>query len=220
MIRQTLSKVSTAGGNWLGRLLLILLLAYPVALHLGVVNDRMQPALILLLGLMLVSGVLMLARGNRYGWTVLGGFMAAAGWITLYHGEPETLLKLPPVLINGILCLLFGYTLLPGRKPLISRFAEIMHGHALDAQSLRYTRGVTLLWSALFALLTLESLLLGMLAEPALWSLFTNFLNYLFVLLLFVVEYRLRLRRLPHLEHAGFFRFLLDLRRIDWRRLR
>ncbi|MEJ2456466.1 MAG: hypothetical protein P8103_20275 [Candidatus Thiodiazotropha sp.] len=219
MIRQTLSKVSTAGGNWLGRLSLILLLAYPVALHLGVVSDSLQPALILLLALMLLSGLLMLARGNRYGWAVLGGFMAAAGWVTLYHGEPETLLKLPPVLINGILCLLFGYTLLPGRKPLISRFAEIMHGHALDALSLRYTRGVTLLWSALFALLMLESLLLGLFAEPEVWSLFTNFLNYLFVLLLFVVEYRLRLRRLPHLEHAGFFRFLLDLRRIDWRRL-
>jgi uncharacterized membrane protein len=219
MIRQTLSKATTTVGDWLGRLLLILLLAYPVALHLGIVTHRMQPALILLLGLMLLSGLLMLARGNRYGWAALGGFMATVGWVMLYQGEPQTLLKLPPVLINGILCLLFGVTLLPGRKPLISRFAEIMHGHALDALSLRYTRGVTLIWSALFALLTLESLLLGIFAEPQVWSLFTNFLNYLFVLLLFIVEYRLRLRRLPHLEHVGFFRFLLDLRRIDWRRL-
>ncbi len=219
MSPRQIAKPSTAGGNWLGRLLLILLLAYPVALHLGIVTDRMQPALLLLLGLLLLSGVLMLARGNPYGWAALGGLSATAAWIYLYHVEPQTLLKLPPVLINGVLCLAFGYTLLPGRKPLISRFAELMHGHALDALSQRYTRGVTLLWSVLFALLTLESLLLGMLAEPHLWSLFTNFLNYLFVLLVFVVEYRLRLRRLPHLEHAGFFRFLLDLRRIDWRRL-
>jgi uncharacterized membrane protein len=115
--------------------------------------------------------------------------------------------------------MLFGYTLLPGQRPLISRFAEILHGHVLDTLTLRYTRGVTLLWSSLFALMTLESLLLGLLAEPAIWSLFTHFINYLVLLLVFFLEYRLRLRHLPHLEHPGFFGFLCSLRRVDWRRL-
>jgi uncharacterized membrane protein len=197
----------------------MLLLAYPFALHLGVLNDRMQPALLLLLGLLLLSGLLMLVRGNRYGWLPLSALLATAAWIYAYQGEPQHLLKLPPVLINGILCMLFGYTLLPGQRPLISRFAEILHGHVLDTLTLRYTRGVTLLWSSLFALMTLESLLLGLLAEPAIWSLFTHFINYLVLLLVFFLEYRLRLRHLPHLEHPGFFGFLCSLRRVDWRRL-
>lgn len=215
-----LSKGAVAGATWLGRLALILLLAYPLTLHLGLATERIQPALLLLLGFLLISGMAMLARGNRSGWLPLTGLVIATGWLYAYQGEPQTLLKLPPVLINGILCLLFGITLLPGQKPLISRFAEIMHGHALDAPSLRYTRGVTGLWCALFAFMTLESLLLGLFAETQIWSLFTNFLNYLVILLVFFLEYRLRLLRLPHLEHAGFFRFLLDLSRIDWRRLR
>ena len=201
------------------RLVLILLLAYPFVLHVGVLNDRIQPAVLLLLGVLLLSGALMLARGNRYGWLVMTGLMAAAAWTYAYNGAPQTLLKLPPVLINGLLCILFGYTLLPGQQPLISRFAEIVHGHALDEATLRYTRGVTLLWSSLFAFMALECVVLALLAETRLWSLFTNLINYLVVALVFLLEYSWRLRRLPHLDHPGFFDFLIALRRIDWRRL-
>lgn len=209
----------TPAGTWLGRLSLMLLLAYPFALHLGVLNHRMQPALFILLGLSILFGLLMLTRRNPYGWLILAMTITTAAWLYAYPTDPASLLKLPPVLINGMLCLLFGHTLLPGQRPLIGRFAEIMHGHALDALAQRYTRGVTLLWTSLFALMTLESLLLGLLAEPQIWSLFTNFINYLVVLMVFFLEYRLRLRRLPHLEHTGFAEFLLALRRLDWRRL-
>ena len=207
-----------SGSGW-GRLMLILLLAYPLTLHLRVLNDRMQPAVLLLLGLLLLSGALMLARGNRYGWLILTVSVAAAAWAYAYNGAPQTLLKLPPVLINGLLCMLFGSTLLPGQRPLISRFAELIHGHALDEPTRRYTRNVTLLWSSLFALMTLECVLLALLAETRLWSLFTNLINYLVVALVFLLEYQWRLRRLPHLEHPGFVGFLIALRRIDWRRL-
>jgi uncharacterized membrane protein len=206
-------------GHWLSRTALVLLLAYPVTLHLGVLNQHLQPALLLLLALMLLSGTLMVARGNAYGWLVLTALAATTGWVYAYQGEPRTLLKLPPVLINGILCIFFARTLLPGQKPLISRFAEMMHGHTLDDLSLRYTRGVTILWSSLFAIMALASLLLGILAEAHIWSLFTNLISYLLVLLVFFLEYRWRLKRLSHLEHPGFVGFLIALRRIDWRKL-
>jgi uncharacterized membrane protein len=204
---------------WLRRLLLLSLLCYPFALHLGLTQDRLLPAVLLLLGVLLLSGLMMLARGNRYGWLPLLLLLAAAAWLFVNQDQPQRLLKLPPILINGILCLLFGYTLLPGQRPLISRFAQIMHGHALDSQTQRYTRGVTLLWCLLFALMALESLLLGLWAEPRIWSLFTNFINYLVVFLVFFLEFRWRLRQLSHLEHPGFFGFLFALRRIEWRRL-
>ncbi len=210
---------TTPAGAWLGRLSLLLLLAYPFALHLGVLNHRLQPALLILLSLFLVIGAVMLSRRNRYGWLVLLAVGATGAAITTGKIDPALLLRLPPVAINGLLFLLFGHTLLPGQRPLISRFAEIIHGHALDARALRYTRGVTQLWTGLFAVMALESLLLGLLAEPPVWSLFTNFINYLVVALVFILEYQLRLRRLAHLEHPGFAGFLLALRRIDWRRL-
>ncbi len=209
----------TPAGRWLARLLLLLLIAYPLALHLGVLHQRLGPAWICLLALLLLSGGMMVGNGRRSGWLLLATALAGALWVSLYQGDPATLLRLPPVLINGLLGLLFGSTLLPHRRPLISRFAELMHGHALDETTRRYTRGVTLLWTLLFAALTLESLLLGLFAPPAIWSLFTHFINTLVVLLVFFVEYQVRLRRLAHLEHPGFTGFMLALRRIDWRRL-
>ena len=74
--------------TWLGRLLLLLLLAYPFALHLGVINDRLQPALLLLLGVLLLSGLVLLANGNRYGWLPLMVLLAAGGWLIAYQDEP------------------------------------------------------------------------------------------------------------------------------------
>ncbi len=206
-------------GRWLGRLLLLLLIAYPLALHLGVLSERLGPAWFCLLSVLLLSGGLMLRNGRRTGLLPLAAALAGALWVSLYRGDPATLLRLPPVLINGLLCLFFGSTLLPRRRPLISRFAEIMHGHALDETTRRYTRRVTLVWTLLFAAMAMESLLLGLFAPPAVWSLFTHFINPLVVLLMFFVEYRVRLRRLAHLEHPGFTGFMLALRRIDWRRL-
>jgi uncharacterized membrane protein len=204
---------------WLRRLLLIMLISYPIVLHFGVMHDQVRPALGILLGLLLVSGLLILSTGSRYGWLLLGSAFIGGVWIYNYHSDPAPLLRLPPVVINGLLCLLFGYTLLPGKRPLIERFAEIIHGHALDQRTLHYTRGATLGWTLLLAFLTLESLLLGLLADARIWLLFTNYINYLMLLLMFFLEYQLRLRRLPHLEHPGFAGFLLALRRIDWRRL-
>ena len=124
------------------------------------------------------------------------------------------------MIISGLLGLVFGHTLLPGEIPVISRFAELMHGHTLDEPARRYTRSVTWLWTLLFAILTLESLLLALFAEDRTWSLFTNFINYLVILVVFIVEYRIRVHRLDHLQHPGFVAFLVALRQIDWRRLR
>jgi uncharacterized membrane protein len=199
--------------------LLVLLLVYPLTLHLGILEGWLLPAVAILLALVLLSALLMLGNGNRSGWLLLLASLGMAVWLTAMHGNPRLLLRLPPVAINGILCILFGATLLAGQKPLITRFAETMHGHALDAAAQRYTRGVTILWTTLFALMMTESALLALLASPETWSLFTNFINYVVVLLVFFLEYRLRIRRLPQLQHPGFAGFLLALSRIDWRKL-
>lgn len=216
---KTMDSMLSTGQIWLRRLLTLLLVAYPLTLHLGILEGWLLPAAFLLLGLMLLSALLLLLGGNRNGWLVLLVMIVMSAWLYLRHDDSALLLRLPPVVINGILCILFGSTLLEGQKPLITRFAELMHGHALDETALRYTRGVTTLWTALFAAMMIESALLALLASPEIWSLFTNFVNYVLVLLVFLLEYRLRIRRLSHLDHPGFAGFLLALSRLDWRRL-
>jgi uncharacterized membrane protein len=85
----------------------------------------------------------------------------------------------------------------------------------LDAKALRYTRNVTLAWVIFFTVLALESLLLALYGSTLVWSLFTNFLNYIFLLLFFLVEYLLRVRLFPEQEHPGFFSFMRSLTKVD-----
>jgi uncharacterized membrane protein len=61
----------------------------------------------------------------------------------------------------------------------------------------------------------MESILLALYAPPLVWSLFTNFLNYFFLLLFFLVEYFLRVRLFPEQEHPGFIPFLRSLTKVD-----
>jgi len=133
-------------------------------------------------------------------------------------GKQVNVMYLPPVLINATLLMVFARTLLPGETPLVSRVASLWRG-ALDDAVARYTRRVTIAWVVFFAVMVAESIVLALFAPVYIWSLFTNFLNYLSVLFFFIVEYRLRFQFLPnheHLEFRDFCRLLLsvDLRRI------
>lgn len=51
--------------------------------------------------------------------------------------------------------------------------------------------------------MTIESLILALFSSLAVWSLFTNILNYLFIAALFVIEYGYR--RLRFRDHAYVF---------------
>jgi uncharacterized membrane protein len=117
------------------------------------------------------------------------------------------LLYAPPVLINLALLLLFGQSLLPGRTALLTGFARLARGR-VDMAIARYTRQVTWLWTAVFAAMALETVRLALWAPPAIWSLFTNLLNYLLIALVFIAEYAVRVRHLHHVPHPGLVAFL------------
>jgi uncharacterized membrane protein len=111
----------------------------------------------------------------------------------------------------------FGRTLRPGRVPLITRIAAAMReGHAETPQ--RYTRGVTILWVAMFALLAVEGLLLGLLAPPIPFGR-VSAVTYAAVGLLLVGEYLYHTWRYPNPRARGLADFLHQLVRIDYRRL-
>ena len=100
---------------------------------------------------------------------------------------------------NLMLAAVFGVTLARGRKALCSRFAEAVHG-SLKPDVLRYTRQLTLAWTLFFIAISLISSLLFAFAPIKAWSIFANFVTFPLVLLMFAVEFLIRLRKLPHLE--------------------
>ena len=195
-------------------LILTALLAYPALIHASLAYDR--PLLVAGGWLVLsASGLLVAARRGRVFPALLFAVLLTAGFFLWWWGEAIDLMYLPPVLINIAFMFLFGRTLLPGATPLIARVAASWRG-PLDAEVALYTRRVTFAWTVLFAVMALESMALAMFAPFHVWSLFTNCLNYLFVLFFLVVEYHLRFHFLPHHEHLSFVEFCRLLARTDF----
>jgi len=102
-----------------------------------------------------------------------------------------------------MLAAMFGTTLLRGRQPLVTRLAEAVHRTALAPDVLRYTRQVTFAWTLFFLATALVSSVLFCCASMEAWSIFANFLSFPLILLMFALEYAVRLHRLPHLEQHG-----------------
>lgn len=167
--------------------------AYPVLAHVAAAEQQSTWAIAALACLAL--GISLIGK-TLIPWLILPGlvFLLRATGVDIHQ-----LLFLPPVVVNLLLCWLFGRTLRAGREPLISLFARLERGE-LVAELARYTRRLTLIWAWFFALMAAASLGLALFADRALWSLF-NDISYLLVALLFFGEFvyrRVRYRRYPH----------------------
>jgi uncharacterized membrane protein len=186
-------------------LVLIALLAYPALIHLSLAFDR---PLVIAGTWLVISAVGMTAAILRRSasMVLLFGALLTAGIGLWWLGQAVDLMYLPPVLINVALLVLFGRTLLPGATPIVARVAALWRG-TLDETVARYTRRVTEAWTIFFAIMAVESIALALFAPLYVWSLFTNCLNYLLVLLFFIVEYQLRFYFLPDHEHLSFRAF-------------
>jgi uncharacterized membrane protein len=92
------------------------------------------------------------------------------------------------------LLLLFGATLLPGRVPMVTRFARRMNPRWHEDQA-GYTRGVTWAWVGLFAAQLLASAALARWA-PGAWPWFVNFGHGVAGVALGLAEYAWRRHRL------------------------
>ena len=117
------------------------------------------------------------------------------------------LLAVPPVVIYLALAVWFGRTLLPGRVPLISRFASLERGD-LEPVLARYTRRLTAIWTAFFLAMATLAAVLAVLADGHTWSLFTNGLSYLLMGVLFFGEYAYRRLRYSEFRHASLPRMI------------
>ena len=103
---------------------------------------------------------------------------------------------------QSLLCVAFARSLAPGRESMCTMFARMVHGALAPAME-RYTRQVTLAWSLFFGAMALVSTVLYFAAPVSVWSTFANFFTAPLIALMFIVEYAVRRRVLPGVEHAG-----------------
>jgi len=116
--------------------------------------------------------------------------------------------------IYAALFLTFALTLRPGHEPLITAMARRMHGPLTDELA-RYTRRVTIAWSAFFAAQLATSIGLFCFAPLVVWSFFVNILDFPLVAAMFAAEYAVRLACLrdpPRHSFAAIAAMIADVR--------
>ena len=170
-------------------LLLVLVgLLYPFAVYYGM--QHLSPRLFAA-----VLGGLWLARvlsnsgkpGNRWMAVCALGFCLLLG----VAGEPA-LLRWYPVLISGMLLMLFGLSLKFG-PPMVERLARLREPE-LPAVAVRYTRQVTKVWVGFFLANALVVVGLNLWAPLSWWALYTGLISYGLIGLLFAGEWLVRQR--------------------------
>ena len=187
---------------WLG--IAALLIGYPLLAHYT--NESAHSgklgALVAIAPVVAIALVLAWRSPRRF---ILLGVLALscvalwAGWSELesHFGLVYWLQNMGMLLV---LFVTFGRTLIAGRQPLCTRFAQAVHP-VVTPQHEIYTRHVTLAWTLFFAAMALASTLLFFLAPLATWSVFANFLTLPLVALMFIGEYCVRRWALPEMRH-------------------
>jgi uncharacterized membrane protein len=102
----------------------------------------------------------------------------------------ERALLFLPVAVNVALLVSFGRTLWSG-PPLVETFAR-MQVPDLPADEVRYCRSVTIVWCAFFIANGLACGWLALYASTWIWTVYTGFVSYLLIGLLFVAEFLVR----------------------------
>lgn len=189
--------------RWLG--IAALVIGYPLLAHYtnGSAQSGNLGALVAIAPVVLIALVLAWRSPQRFimlGMLVLLCVALWAGWSALEH-HFGLVYWLQHVGIQLILFMTFGRTLIAGRLPLCTRFAQAVHA-PLTPQHEIYARQVTVAWTLFFAAMALASTLLFFLAPLATWSVFANFLTLPLVVLMFIAEYWVRRWVLPNMQHT------------------
>src|SRR5229473_3602501 len=140
----------------------LLLLAYPVLTHAAITTGL---AYLAWAAWLCIAALVVLSFPGQWG---LAGFALLAA--APLAADPDALVKLPPVIINLALAVWFGRTLAPGEEPMISWFARLVRGTEVPADIARYTRCLTVVWTAFFLIMAAAAALLAELAPPQIWS--------------------------------------------------
>jgi uncharacterized membrane protein len=178
-----------------GGLTILGLIVAPIGIHVAMATQRG----------MLWAGVLVVAEAVFFAWIALAflpGRVArwagcaavlvatAAIWRFSAHGILASS-AMPHAIAYLSILAIFGSSLLPGRKPVITIFAERSRGELPPALR-RYTRRVTWAWCLFCAGQLLTSLLLLLFAQAEVWSTFVNLCNLPLLIAMFSCEFAWR----------------------------
>jgi uncharacterized membrane protein len=171
---------------------------HPAQANLGATLSLLPPLLVII-GVAWKSPL----RGAAIAAAAACAGLAWYAWPLLKSHFPVLFLLQQAALWGGLL-LLFAASLLPGRTPLCSQLAAIVHG-TLSQSEQRYTRRVTQAWCLFFAAMGLTGAALYFLAPAHVWSAFNNLWTLPLVAAMFLLEYAVRLLALPQTAHVGLF---------------
>lgn len=180
----------------------VLLIAYPLLAHLGILLA--QPALQAAALCSLFAGVFYKPLSERRwtSWLALLVYAAVVVVMTRVGGGVYAL-YLPPLAMTGLACAGFARSLRPGETPMITRIAETIDGK-LSPPLQAHTRRVTAIWATVLALLFVLTLVLTLMGEREWWSWLTNVINYFILGAMFVLDYLYRRWRFPGHDRDGF----------------
>lgn len=193
----------------------VLLLAYPVLVHLAVLWRAPHLewlALVVMCAIPLYQGLRALRPGHWLALLALAGLL----WVLTRIGGGMYALFVPPVVTPAVVVAVFAGSLRAGQVPVATRLAQLSRD-VLEPDVLVYTRRVTAMWALILAAIAVGNAALALLAPLPVWSLFSNFVNYLLVGLVFVLEYLYRRLRFPTHVHGGFLAHLRLVARTDYK---
>ncbi len=104
------------------------------------------------------------------------------------------------------LAAVFAVTLLPGKTPLITCFAQMIHGSSLPSEVVRYCKYATWAWVLFFVALALMSGILYIFSTAQIWSFFCNILYFPLIAAMFIGEYLVRYYYLPHIKRISILK--------------
>ncbi len=190
-----------------------LIVPLPLVAHFLIEFEYVAFSLIpLYVSLLMALGMVM---GLSLSASLLQGFLVAGalGLGLAALGEPGFTLYIPSVATPLVLFTVFSLSLLKGRTPIITRISRAVHA-AEEPLARRddYTRILTVIWAVFFLALAVESLALAYWSTVRVWSLFTNVLNYVFIVAFFVLEYLVRIQLLKDVQSAPLSQVVRTLR--------
>lgn len=187
---------------------------YPLIAHLGLWTAHPEWSAAWLTGLVLL--LLLRPPHHRQAAYLFTAIVAVAtvGWL-IYQQQEIFVLYLPPVVIPATLGVMFGRSLAIGQTPLITRFATLIEGGELDDGHKRYTRRVTQLWTALFAVMVIMAIGLAIWAPVTLWSWVTHIGNYILIAVVLITEFIYRRLRFKSANNS-FKHFVKALATHKW----
>lgn len=174
----------------------VLAVAYPIVVYLGLLRLSARSVGALLLAMALV---LWLSRARAYDAAALRSALVpllptvAGAAITTITAERWALLVVPVVINLGLLAT-FGASLRAGRVPTIERFARLQEPSLSPAQQ-AHCRGVTKVWIGFFAANAVLSGALAIAAPFEWWAAWCGGLAYACIGLLVAGEWIVRRRR-------------------------